>query len=320
MQTPSAMLNIGADIGKDEIVVACAEERFSPRKIANRRAELLVWLKGLPAGSRIGMESTGGYHELLAEAAHQLGFIVFVLNPKDTRHYAKAMGLRGKTDRVDAKLIARLIEREHEKLHPWVMPTAEQRQIDRMIKRRAKVSGIRAALSQSLKGLKGFAAELKVLNHRLDKLLARIDARIKALIDANDNRKQDYTRLRQIAGVGPVVGGSLVNTLERVPFKKGDAFVAFTGLDPRPNESGHHIGRRRLSKRGPAELRRLLYLAAMAAAKTKAWKPVYEHYRAKGLSRTAVLVILARRIARIAWSIYTHKTDFDPQRLTAGLT
>jgi transposase len=314
------MLNIGADIGKDEIVVACAEERFSPRKIANRRAELLVWLKGLPAGSRIGMESTGGYHELLAEAAHQLGFIVFVLNPKDTRHYAKAMGLRGKTDRVDAKLIARLIEREHEKLHPWVMPTAEQRQIDRMIKRRAKVSGIRAALSQSLKGLKGFAAELKVLNHRLDKLLARIDARIKALIDANDNRKQDYTRLRQIAGVGPVVGGSLVNTLERVPFKKGDAFVAFTGLDPRPNESGHHIGRRRLSKRGPAELRRLLYLAAMAAAKTKAWKPVYEHYRAKGLSRTAVLVILARRIARIAWSIYTHKTDFDPQRLTAGLT
>jgi len=314
------MLNIGADIGKDEIVVACAEERFSPRKIANRRAELLVWLKGLPAGSRIGMESTGGYHELLAEAAHQLGFIVFVLNPKDTRHYAKAMGLRGKTDRVDAKLIARLIEREHEKLHPWVMPTAEQRQIDRMIKRRAKVSGIRAALSQSLKGLKGFAAELKVLNHRLDKLLARIDARIKALIDANDNRKQDYTRLRQIAGVGPVVGGSLVNTLERVPFKKGDAFVAFTGLDPRPNESGHHIGRRRLSKRGPAELRRLLYLAAMAAAKTKAWKPLYEHYRAKGLSRTAVLVILARRIARIAWSIYTHKTDFDPQRLTAGLT
>lgn len=320
MQTPSAMLNIGADIGKDEIVVACAEERFSPRKIANRRAELVAWLKGLPAGSRIGMESTGGYHELLAEAAHQLGFAVFVLNPKDTRHYAKAMGLRGKTDRVDAKLIARLIEREHEKLHPWVMPTAEQRQIDRMIKRRAKVSSIRAALRQSLKGLKGFTAELKALSHRLDKLLARIDARIKALIDANADRKQDYTRLRQITGVGPVVGGGLVNTLERVPLKSGDAFVAFTGLDPRPNESGHHIGRRRLSKRGPAELRRLLYLAAMAAAKTKAWKPLYEHYRAKGLTRTAVLVILARRIARIAWSIYTHKTDFDPQRLTAGLT
>lgn len=320
MQTSSVVLNIGADIGKDKIVVACAEESFVPHKIANRRAELAAWLKGVPAGSRIGMESTSSYHELLAGLAHQVGFVVYVLNPKDTRHYAKAMGLRGKTDRVDAKLIARLIAREHEKLHPWIMPTPEQRQIDRMIKRRAKVSGIRAALGQSLSGLKGFAAELKALKHRLDQLIARIDAKIKALIEADAERKQDYARLRRITGVGPVVGGSLVSTLERVPLKNGDAFVAFTGLDPRPDESGHHVGRRRLSKRGPAELRRLLYLAAMAAAKTKIWKPLYEHHRAKGLSRTAVLVILARRIARIAWSIYTHKTEFDPQRLVAGLT
>ena len=164
MQTSSVVLNIGADIGKDKIVVACAEESFLPHKIANRRAELAAWLKSVPAGSRINMESTSSYHELLAGLAHQAGFVVYVLNPKDTRHYAKAMGLRGKTDRVDAKLIARLIAREHEKLRPWIMPTPEQRQIDRMIKRRAKVSGIRAALGQSLSGLKGFAAELKALN------------------------------------------------------------------------------------------------------------------------------------------------------------
>ena len=63
---------------------------------------MLAFLKGLPAGSRIGVESTGTYHELFAETAHQLGFRVFLLNPKDTHHYAKAVGLRGKTDRVDA--------------------------------------------------------------------------------------------------------------------------------------------------------------------------------------------------------------------------
>lgn len=320
MQTLSVALDIGADVGKDEIVVACAEGSFLPRKIHNQRSALVALLKNLPAGSRIGVEATGSYHELLAELAHPLGFVVYVLNPKDTRHYAKAMGLRGKTDRVDAQLIARMIAREHEKLHPWIMPTAEQRQIDRLIKRRAKVSGIRAALTQSLKGLSGFAAELKALRERLAKLIARIDASVNALIEASTERQQDYARLRKITGVGAVVGSSVLNTLERLPLGSADAFVAFTGLDPRPQDSGKHRGRRRLSKRGPAELRRLLYLAAMAAAKTKAWKPLYDHYRAKGLSRTAVLVILARRIARIAWSIYTHKTEFDPQRLTAGLT
>ena len=97
-------------------------------------------------------------------------------------------------------------------------------------------------------------------------------------------------------------------------------FVAFTGLDPRPDDSGQHRGKRRLSKRGPSELRRLLYVAAMSAKKTKVWKPLFEHYRTKGLSTTAALVILARRIARTAWSMYTYNTEFDPARLTKSLT
>jgi len=126
--------------------------------------------------------------------------------------------------------------------------------------------------------------------------------------------------LCKINGVGAVVGSILVNALERVPLRSADAFVAFTGLDPRAMESGQYRGRRRLSKRGPSELRRLLYLAAMSASKTKTWQPLYDHYRAKGLSSTTALVILARRIARTAWSIYTHKTEFDPKRLTSALT
>ena len=77
---------------------------------------------------------------------------------------------------------------------------------------------------------------------------------------------------------------------------------------------------RRLSERGPAELRRLLYVAAMSAKKKPTWKPLFEHYRAKGLSSTAALVILARRIARTVWSMYTYKTEFDPARLTKALT
>jgi transposase len=320
MQTPSVALNIGADVGKDDVAMACADESFAPRKIHNQRPALLAFLTDLPAGSRIGMEATGSYHEPLAELAHQRGFVVYVLNPKDTRHYAKAMGLRGKTDRVDAELIARMIAHEHAKLHPWIPPTAEQRQIDRLIKRRAKVSSIRAALTKSFKDVKGFAADVNALRQRLDKLLARLDAEVKTLIEASTERKQDYARLRKIGGVGAVVGSSVLNTLERVPFRSADAFVAFTGLDPRPDESGHHHGRRRLSKRGPSELRRLLYLAAMAAAKTKTWKPLYQRDRARGLSTTAAFVVLARRIARTAWSIYTHKTAFDPQRLTKALT
>ena len=320
MQTPSVVLNIGADVAKNEIVVACSEGSFPVRKVANQRTALLAFLKGLPASSRIGVESTGSHHELFAEAAHKLGFLVYVLNPKDTRHYAKAVGLRGKTDRVDAELIARMIAHEHTKLHAWIPPTPEQREIDRLLKRRATLVSLREAVEMSLRELDGFAADLKALRTRFNQLIARLDLRIKALVEASPERKQNFTRLCTISGVGPVTGTALVNTLERVPLKSADAFVAFTGLDPRPDDSGQHRGKRRLSKRGPAELRRLLYLAAMSAIRTKTWKLLYEHYRARGLSSTATFVILARRIARIAWSIYTYKTEFDPERLTKALT
>ena len=157
---------------------------------------------------------------------------------------------------------------------------------------------------------------LKALRTRFNQLIARIDLSVKALIDASPDRQQSFARLCTISGVGPVVGSALVNTLERVPVTSADAFVAFTGLDPRPDDSGQHRGKRRLSKRGPAELRRLLYLAALSAVTTKTWRPLYEHYRANGLSSTAALVILARRIARTAWSIYTYKTEFNAARLT----
>jgi hypothetical protein len=59
---------------------------------------------------------------------------------------------------------------------------------------------------------------------------------------------------------------------------------------------------------------------SVAKTKTKTWKSIYEHYRKKGLSSTATLVILARRIARTAGSIYTYKTNFDPKRPTSALT
>lgn len=320
MQTPSIVLNIGADVAKDEIVVACSEGSFTTRPLVNKRAALLTFLKSLPAGSRIGMESTGIYHELFANLAHQLGFIVFVLNPKDARHYARGIGMRGKTDRVDAEVLARMVAHEHTNLHAWIPPSPEQREIDRLIKRRAKLSSLRQALGMSLKGVDGLNAELKALRKRFDQLIARIDQRVKALVEASPDRKQHVTHLRTIYGVGHVVSAALVNTLERVPLKNADALVAFIGLDPRPDDSGQHRGKRRLSKRGPSELRRLLYLAALSAIKTKTWRPLYEHYREKGLSSTAVIVILARRIARIAWSMYTYKTEFDPGRLKKSLT
>lgn len=308
-------LNIGVDVAKQTVMVACARGSFACKQIPNRRAELKVWLATLPAGSRIGVESTGEHHELLAQRACARGLTVFVLNPRDVRHYARAVGLRGKTDRVDAQLIARYIAGEHSRLKPWVAPSPEQRQIDRLLKRRAHVSRTRAALCQSLQGEKALAGELAALKRQFDAVLHKIDAKLAKLVAASPERETTCQQLSSIYGFGPLLGAYLATLFERVSFPDINAFVAFTGYDPRPNDSGYKIGRRRLSKRGPAELRRLLFLAAMNWSKSKQGRPLYEHYRQRGLPTTAALVVLARKLARIAYALHKHGTTFDMARL-----
>lgn len=310
-------LDIGVDVAKDQLVVACAGNTFPTHAVANGAPELRAWLKSLPKGSRIGLEATGHYHELLADLAHGEGFHVFVLNPRDTYLYAKGVGARAKTDRVDAQLIARYLTREHAQLRPYQPPTVEQRRIDLLLKRRAKLTTIRAMLRQSLKRLTSCQPEIKALFTRFDILIKKIDLTLARLSANNVERHQMQQRLQSIVGVGPIVGISLANMLQRIPFRSADAFVAFLGYDTRPEDSGQKRGRRRLSKRGPAEPRRLLFNAAMSASKSQAWRPIYQHYRDRGLSSTAVLCVIARKIARTAWSISKHNTTFDPKRLTS---
>jgi transposase len=317
MQAP---VNIGVDVSKAKIDIFVVEEARARRCLPNARAALDKWLSSVPPGSHIAMEASGKYHELLAELAHARGLQVFVLNPKDVRHYAKSMGLRAKTDRVDAAVIARLVAKEHARLHRFCPLTGEQLEMLQLIRRRAKVSSMHRAAQESFQDIAALDKPLQALLGCLDRLTHTIDARLVALTRACPQRREAIERLRTIDGVGPLVSAALLSYLERIPFCSADAFVAYHGLDTRVDESGTRAGRRRLSKRGPGEMRRLLYNAAMAGIKTKAWKPVYEHYLERGWPPTAALMIIARRILRTAWSIYKHNTTFDPTRPMAGLT
>lgn len=304
-------VDIGVDVAKDSLQVACAQSPAAQVQVANRSAAIRAWLAQLPPGSRIAMEATGRYHQQLADLAHAHGMVVYVVNACDLRHYARAVGLRGKTDRVDAGLIARYLVREQAELHPYVPATPEQREIDQLLRRRATVVASKTRLRLSLDGVPGCARQLNTVLKRLDAIIATFDRRLQTLAKTQAAAQQ---RVESVLGIGPLVGVALTNLFVRVPLRDGDAAVAFVGFDPRAKDSGQFAGRRRLSKRGPAELRRLLFNAARSASQTKLWRPLYDRYRARGLSTTEATVIIARKIIRVAFSVYRHGTMFDPER------
>jgi transposase len=305
---------IGIDVAKDEVVVATHGDTAT-RSLPNTATALKAWLDTLPPGSGLGVESTGGYHELLAGLAHAAGFTVYLLNPRDVRHYAHALGARAKTDQVDARLIARFIAHEHERLHGWQPPTLVQRHIDTLLKRRAALVRSQGAIRQTMEHVAGLKAETRTAVRAIDALLAAIDREIEQTLKQEPELQAQAARIRSIPGIGLLTGSALLNLFTRLPAARADAIVAFTGLDPRPCDSGQKRGRRRLSKRGPGELRRLLFNAAMSAARTRLWRPYYERERAKGLPTTAALVVIARRLVRIAYALFKTQTHFSPERM-----
>jgi transposase len=312
MQTP---LDVGVDVSSKTVVAACAARSFAPRTLRNEAKVLRGWLQSLPAGTRVGVEATGGYHQLLADVAHAAGLAVYVLNPRDLKKYAEGVGRRGKTDRVDAEVIARFVAHEHDRLHGYVPLSAAQRHLEQLLKRRGKLVALRVALELGWSGVAGVNKEMTALYQAHAQLLRQVDylmaQAVAALPEVSERARQVHT----IPGYGKLGSVAIAQALTRWPFTNVDAFIAHTGLDPRPDDSGDKRGRRRISKRGPAELRRVMYICAMSAARSKVWRPYYLAQRAKGLSGTAALVVLARKMARIAYGICKQHTAFDPSRI-----
>ena len=313
---------IGVDVGKFEIQVAGLEPgQIVAGRIANTRSALTGWLKRLPAHSVLGMEATGGYQRLLADLAHGRGLTVYVLNPQRVHHYAKSLGQRGKTDRQDAQVIARYIAQEHERLHAYAPTDPALAELRQWQAARATVVRAMTMLRLSSQG------QPEVIRQQAEPVLAQMRALAQAMerelvsrLRADPNLAKTYALLTGITGIGPLSGAALTVLFTRIAFSRADAVVAYSGLDPRPNDSGRKRGVRRLSKQGDKLLRTLLYNAASSAARTRVFKDYYQGLRAKGLASTAALVVLARRLLRIAYGVYRSQTAFDPSRAQHGIT
>lgn len=307
----------GVDVAKASLS-SCFHDRSHRHHFGNDQASIEAWLRTLPPECVIAMESTGRYHQLLAALAHASGRRVFVLNAADVYFYAKALGVRGKTDRTDAQIIARYAAEHHCHLKAWVPSSATATQVHELLRCRAGVVDKRTSLRQVLSGVTQLQEAVQRLEDRFDELLEQIDEHLEAVLQRDESLRERCAAMRTITGFGPQGSTMVAALFSRIEFANADAVVAYSGLDPRAKDSGNKTGRRRISKRGSPELRRQMYLAALAAARSKALGPLYQSIKAKGFKPTQALVILARKLLRVAWAIWKSGRPFDPSLVGAN--
>ena len=298
-------ITFGIDVSKDELVI-CRWDSEEISTLENQAGAIKAWLGSLYGPVWIAIEPTSSYHLEVVEQAHARGVEVYLINPRQLVHYRLAVNERNKTDPADAWLLARYLMREASSLRPFKPQCAKAQRLWALLKRRATVVKARTQIDQSFRETK---LSIKALFSEIQRLLTRIDKQILALIRTL-GWWPDYQRCLSIPGVGPLNAAALVSTFHRGVFAGSDAFVAFIGLDVRQRESGKYKGKRKLTKCGEAETRRLLFCASQGARSYPLFDHYYQNQLTKGLSKIAAKVVLARKITRIAFTLMTNQQSF----------
>lgn len=301
----------GVDVSKAELVVAQDGRPELTRVVANQAHAIQTWLDTLPPRCTVAMEATGIYHGTLARLAHASGRRVFVLNARDVFHYARALNGRGKTDRLDAPVIARFAAAQQDRLHPWRPLPPLQQQLLQLLRRRAEIAGLRVALVQTLRDVPDIQEVAEDLLKGFKSFFGKVDEQIRSLLSQDEELLRRAENLSSITGVGLQGTAMLATVFSGIAFDNADAVVAYSGLDPRPDDSGTKRGRRKLSKRGPAWLRKQLFMMGFTASHSKALRPLYLALTARGFASTEAINILARKLLRVAWAMWKSGKPFD---------
>jgi transposase len=281
-------------------------------KVNMKVRTILGFLKSLKEGTAIVMESTSNYHERIAKAAFKLGFPVYVLNPRDTAAYRKWTSRRAKTDIVDAKMLHEYAAGRLHQLRRYVPKEARLILVHELLRVRNLMVECRTSIQQSLGVSSGALKNLA--GDPCAELTVKID-RFEDLVAEFMKDHEGFRRLKKVPGFQTIGAAAMVCAYSSGEFRKVDSFIAFLGLDVYVCQSGKFVGRCKLTKRGCPLWRKILFLGAGGASHSHAFQGYYFNLIERNLPRLAALVALSRKLAKTAWSILRHETDFDPLRV-----
>lgn len=297
--TPSRF--IGCDVGKESIAVFDSRDG-RPRIMPNQPEALAAFAAELDHDCLVVCEATGGHETALLQAVCRAGCAIHRADARKVKAFIRSHGTLGKTDALDARALSQYGQERHDKLARWQTPDQDRVELQALVLARRDLVAQRVASGNRLQA-PGAAAVRPYFNELLACLkvqIAAIDARIKALIRSHDRLQQDTHILRSIVGVGETTAAAVAGLMPELGSLTRRQAAALAGLAPHPNQSGK-ADAYRPTRGGRSEIKRVLFMAAMAAAKHNPdLKPFYDHLIANGKRPLVALTAVMRKIIVIA--------------------
>lgn len=296
---------IGVDVSKDFLDVyvrpTVLRERFA--NTSEGIADFVAWARPLGA-ERIVFESTGPYQKAAVAALLVEKLPAVVVDARQVRDFAKAMGYLAKADRIDATVIAHFAEVAETTVRP--LESDETRGLRELYDRRSQLVRMLAAeknhrhAATVAKAPSDVVKSIDDLIRFLEKQIEDLETRMDELIEKSETFEASNEILRTITGIGPQVSRTLIAYLpERGKYDR-QSIAALVGLAPFDDDSGKHTGQRHISG-GRSKVRMGMYQAAVAAIRhCPHMGAFYAGLKARGKASRVALIAVARKLLVLA--------------------
>jgi transposase len=309
---PSRSSYVGIDVSKARLDVALlpSGESFAVGNDEEGFDELLGRLEGPSDSALVVLEASGGFERPLAAALAASGIAVCVLNPRQTRDFARATGKLAKTDRLDAKALARFAEAVRPT--PRTLPDAEAKEFRSILARRRQLIQMMTAEKNRLSATSSEAVARRIQAHVrwLEKELSRTDRDLDETIENSPTLKENEALLRSVPGVGPVLCRTLLAELPELGSLSPRELSALVGVAPLNRDSGTLRGRRAVWG-GRGRVREALYMGALIASRFNPHiKGFYERLVEAGKPKKVALVACMRKLLTILNAVMRERTPW----------
>lgn len=301
---------IGIDVAKTrlDIAVAPTDEHWSLVYDAPSLASLVARLDAM-SPTLIVLEATGGWERLVVDALHDAGLPVAVVNPRQVRDFARAIGRLAKTDRLDAATLAQFAQAVRPSAQ--TAPDPATRALAALLARRRQVVAMLTAERGRL-----LLAPTAVQRH-LDAHIVWLEAEVRALdaalrgaVEASPQWAEHLRLLQSVPGVGPVLAVTLVAQLPQLGTISAKPLAALVGVAPLNRDSGQRRGKRAVWG-GRGAVRAVLYMATLAAIRhNPVIRAQYERLRAAGKARKVAVVACMHKLLTILNAILRTRTPW----------
>lgn len=293
----SEFSGVGIDVAKATLEVAWSTDPTARWQTTNDEAgwaALVAHVRPL-CPAVIVLEATGGYETGVASALAAAGLPVAIVNPRQVRDFAKALGLLEKTDGIDAGVLTEFASR----MRPPARPVADDLQADlqALVTRRRQLVEMLTAERNRLELARG-AVRKNLLAHIswLEKQLGRTDRDLRTRIEASPLWRVRDQLLQSTPGIGPATSARLLASLPELGRLTHQQISKLVGVAPLADDSGTRVGHRRIQG-GRADVRSALYMATVTAVThNPTIRACYQRWRAAGKQPKVALVAAMHKL------------------------